>query len=98
MSSSFQVGTLITASGEAVAVTATGAEIVCTGILGAGIMFASNNRPGNNKKQNQQFRDAMKKLNISDKDQMRRVHDKIKGRNMGYNELIEFIKTVLNIK
>ena len=69
-----------------------------TAVLGMNLMFASSNRPGDNKKQNQQFRDAMRKLGITDKDQMRRVHDKIRGRNMGYNELLQFIKQVLNLR
>ena len=69
-----------------------------TAALGMNLMFASSNRPGDNKKQNQQFRDAMRKLGITDKDQMRRVHDKIRGRNMGYNELLQFIKQVLNLR
>ena len=68
-----------------------------TAVLG-NVMFASSNRPGNNKRQNQQFRDAMKELGITNKDQMRRVHDKIRGRNMGYNELLQFIKQVLNLR
>ena len=69
-----------------------------TAALGMNLMFASSNRPGDNKKQNQQFRDAMRKLGITDKDQMRRVYDKIRGRNMGYNELLQFIKQVLNLR
>lgn len=40
----------------------------------------------------------MRELNVTNKDQMRRVHDKIKGKNVGYNELIEFIKEILKIK
>ena len=84
---------------KAVAVSVGGAEIlVGAGMLGTLFLFASNNRPGNNKKQNQQFRDAMKELGIKNKDQMRRVHDRIKGRNMGYKDLIEFIKNVLDIR
>ena len=83
--------------GEIVSVAISGAQIVGAAI-GATILLASSDRPGNNKAQNKQFKDAMRKLDVTDKDQMRRVHDKIKGRNMGYNELIEFIKQVLNMR
>ena len=65
-------------------------------VVGSSILYASNERPHNNKKQNKQFNDAMRELRITDKDKMRRVHDAIKGKNMGYRELIEFIKSVLN--
>ena len=89
----------LVAGGEAVAVTISGAQIAAGVAAGVGIMlFASNSRPGDNKKQNKQFRDAMRKLDITDKDKMRRVHDKIKGRNMGYNELLDFIRKILNIE
>ena len=60
-------------------------------------MFASVQRPGDNKKQNKQFRDAMRELNITDKDEMRRVHNKLKTTDLGYNELINFIKEILKI-
>ena len=99
LSSSFVIGTYTLAGGEAVAITISGTQILGAVLLESIILaFASGNRPGDNKKQNQQFRDAMRELDITNKDQMRRVHDKIKGRNMGYNELIEFIKEVLKIK
>ena len=81
--------------------------IISNGAIAAGTVvatsiaissFASNNRPGDNKRQNKQFDDAMRELKITDKDKQRRVHDNIKGKNMGYNELIDFIKEVLNLK
>ncbi len=97
MSSTITVGSYVTVGGELVSVTISGAEIVGVA-TGATMLLASSNRPGNNKAQNKQFRDAMRELGITDKNQMRRVHDKIKGRDMGYNELIEFIKHVLNIR
>ena len=98
LSSSFKLGSYILPSGEAISITVTGAQIAEAAVAGVTLMFASSNRPGNNKKQNKQFKDAMRELDVSDKDKMRRVHDKIKGRDMGYNELIDFIKEVLKIQ
>ena len=86
-------GATATASVASTYVVAAGATVA----LGTNLFFSSSNRPGNNKRQNKQFKDAMKELGITNKDQMRRVHNKIKGRNMGYNDLIEFIKQVLNL-
>ena len=97
LSTSFTLSTPIVAGGEAIAISVSGVQIA--GVATAGTMlFASNNRPKDNKKQNQQFKDAMRELNITNRDKMRRVHDHIKGRNMGYNELLEFIKEVLRLK
>lgn len=39
----------------------------------------------------------MRELKIKDRDVMRRVHDKIKGKNFGYKQLVEFIKEVLKL-
>lgn len=69
------------------------------GVVGLGLVFmASHNRPRNNKAQNKQFHDAMRELGVTDKDQWRRAHDRIRGKNMGYQELIKFIKRVLGLK
>ena len=85
------------AGGEAVA--AISGAVVAGAVTAAGIvLFASSNRPGDNQKQNKQFKDAMRELKITNKDKMRRAHDKINGRNMGYNELLDFIREVLKIK
>ena len=85
-------------SGSAAAIPVSGVTVAAGAVVvGATILLASSNRPGDNKKQNQQFKDAMKELGVTNKDKMRRVHDKINGRNMGYNELIKFIKKVLNL-
>ena len=40
------------------------------------------------------FRAAMRELKITDREVMRRVYDKIKGKNYGYKQLVEFIKEV----
>ena len=92
------IGTTVLVGGTATVAISGTSILAGAGILGSVVMFASNNRPGDNKKQNKQFRDAMRELDITDRDQMRRVHDRIKGKNMGYNELIDFIKEVLNLK
>ena len=82
-------------SGETVAVSGATVAVAATATT---LMFASDHRPKNNKKQNEQFKAAMRELNITDKSKMRRVHDKIKGRNLGYKQLVEYIKEVLTIK
>ena len=90
------LGTAITMpqSSAAIVISATGTVAV---ISSAVLLFASNYRPGDNTKQNKQFNDAMRELQIKDKDTMRRIHDAIQGENLGYKELIEFIKVFLNL-
>jgi len=98
LSTSFTVATYATAGGGVASATLTIGQALGVTLLGfAGLYFASQDRPGDNKKQNRQFRDAMKQLKITDKDQMRRVHDKIKGKRFGYNELIDFIRDILGL-
>ena len=99
LSSSYILGS-VAVGGECVAIAVSGAQIVgAAAVAGAAIVvFASKERPHNNQAQNKQFRDVMRDLNVTDKTQMRRVHDKIKGRNLGYNELYEFVKRILNIE
>ncbi len=97
LSSNFTIGTVALASGKAIAVTVSGAQIA-TAVATAGmVLFASEHRPKDNKKQNEQFRAAMKELNITDRDKMRRVHDRIRGKNLGYKQLVDFIKLILNL-
>ena len=87
-----------TAGGGVASATLTIGQALGVTLLGfAGLYFASQDRPGDNKKQNRQFRDAMKQLKTTDKDQMRRVYDKIKGKRFGYNELIDFIRDILGL-
>ena len=61
LSSTFTLGSFVTSSGTAIAVSVTGAQITAAGAgaaIGLGILFASTERPGNNRKQNKQFLDA----------------------------------------
>lgn len=81
----------------AVAVSATavaGAELT-----GAVVCFANDNRPGNNKAQNEQFRSVMKELGYNKTSwQWRYVHDAVHKKNFkgGYKKLLEFAIKVIN--
>ena len=99
LSNSFTFAIPSLAGNGALSITLTGTQAVeAVATIGSIVLLASAHRPGNNKKQNKQFEDAMRKLGITDRDKMRRVHDKLKGTDLGYRELIEFIKSVLNLK
>lgn len=50
-----------------------------------------NGTPGNNRAQNKQFRDVVKKLKLN-KEQQRELHDEISGENYGYQEILETAK------
>ena len=67
--------------------------------LGLGILLASDNRPGNNKAQNKQFRDAVRRAGYDPndpavKDVLREIHNYIRDskKNLGWKELLELIK------
>ena len=91
-------GSLALTSGEVAgaAVSGTVAAVGISSVVGM-VFFASDKRPGNNKKQNEQFKSAMRELGISNKDVMRRIHDNLRGKNFGYKQLVEFIKEFLNL-
>ena len=102
-------GLSVSAGGAAAAtagITITGAEIMVAGgvlagasVLGGIMMFASQNRPKNNRDQNKQFRDAARHagLDINDpkiKDELNEMHMYIRrnGHNYGWKELLELIR------
>ncbi len=64
---SFTLGQFALASGETVTLSITGGQAVA-GLVGLNILFASTNRPGNNKKQNAQVRDAVRELGYNPND------------------------------
>ncbi len=82
-------GMSISASGAAAAtagITITGAEIMVAGgvlagaaVLGGIMMFAKGNGPrmGHNQYEKKQWEEAMRRLNISNKDTMQRLHHKL---------------------
>ena len=84
-------------------VTISGTSILAgIGVFSSLALFASNNRPGNNKTQNKQYNDAARKagLNPNDpytKDLLRRVHSYIRAHNLnlGWKELVKLIKEFL---
>ena len=88
----------VLAGGEMIAVAVSGAEIAVVGLLGISIVFASTDRPGNNQVQNKQLDDVMKELGIKDKGKRRWVHDQMQGEKLSYQELKEFVKTILNLR
>ena len=71
-------GTYVAATGELVmsaGVTFTGSQVIgAVGIIGATYMFVKGGLP-NNKYQNKQWAEAMRRLGIKDKDLWRRLHD-----------------------
>ena len=70
--------------------------------LGITVLFASDNRPGNNKTQNKQFRDVAREagLDVNDPqiwDDLVEVHRYIRKtkKNLGFKELVNLIKEFL---
>lgn len=75
--------------------------IAMTGIsaFGATYMFASNNRPGNNRVQNKQFEQAVRSAGYNPKnpivrDALNEIHQYIRKNklNLGWKKLLELIK------
>ncbi len=83
-----------------ITVTVTGTQILgVVGLLGATYMFASNNRPGNNRVQNKQFEQAARSAGYNPKDPrvrdiLNEIHQYIRKNklNLGWKELLELIK------
>ena len=97
--SSFAAGGLSFSSSGAVAMLSscqtTFVEIA--GVMGAGVLFASTNRPGDNRKQNEQYREAMRRLGFSKKDwQWRYGHDHLPQKSMGFKELVDFLRSLFS--
>ncbi len=84
----------------ATTLTFTGAQALeIAGLLGVTYLFASNNRPGNNRAQNKQFEQAARAAgyNTKDprvKDMLNEVHQYIRKKklNLGWKELLELIR------
>lgn len=95
LSSSFILGYTVTASGAMVAVTVTGAQIAAAGVaalIGLGIVFASDSRPGDNKRQNKQYEEIMRRLGYKKKNwQWRYGHDHLPNEDLGFKDLLKFL-------
>ena len=93
-------GTMALVATGTMNLTVTGAQILgVAGLLGATYMFASNNRPGNNRVQNKQFEQAARSAGYNPKDPRVRdilseIHQYIRKNklNLGWKELLELIK------
>ena len=80
--------------------TITGAQILgAAGLICATYMFASNNRPGNNRVQNKQIEQATRSAGYNPKDPrvrdiLNEIHQYIRKNklNLGWRELLELIK------
>ena len=98
--SAFQIGAYLTAAGELVAVTVTGAQIAAAGLaalVGLGVMFASTNRSGDNRKKNEQYREAMRRLGYNKEDwQWRYGHDHLPNESIGFKDLLNFLKELFS--
>lgn len=83
-----------------VTLTFLGAQVFTgVGLAGIIIMMSSNNRPGNNKKQNKQYLDAAREAGLDIKkpyvrDQLNEIHRYIRKNklNFGWKDIIKFIK------
>ena len=94
------MGTSLVISGA----TVIGAVQVLSAAGALGILLSSDERPGDNRKQNEQFRAAARKLglNLNDpnvKDDLQQAHQYIKDNrlNYGFRALVEFIKDFLGL-
>lgn len=100
LGSSFQIGSYLTAAGELVAVTVTGAQIAEAGLAalaGMGVVLASTDRPGDNRKQNEQYREAMRRLGYDKTDwQWRYGHDHLPKESMGFRALLKFLEELFS--
>ena len=93
-------GTMTLVSTGSMTLTVTGAQILgVIGLLGTTYMFASNNRPGNNRIQNKQFEQAVRSAGYNPKnprikDILNEIHKYIRKNklNLGWKELLELIK------
>ncbi len=106
MGSSFSLFNFINSTGSLVSVSVTGTQLVlavAAVLIGTvGIVYASNERPKNNRTQNKQFSDAAKSLgyDVNDPDvldDLKTVHKYIRNNrlNLGFKELIKLIKELL---
>ena len=84
----------------ATTLTVTGTQILQgVGVLGSLYLFASNNRPGNNRVQNKQFEQAAKSAGYNPKeprvrDKLNEIHQYMRKdkQNLGWKELVALIR------
>jgi RHS repeat-associated protein len=102
LSSSFFLGFSVNLGGVLSVVSATGAQMIGAvgSVIGIDIMMmASNERPGNNRAQNEQIRSILRELGYGNDPRVREmVHRAIQGLNMGYQALKEYIIDLLGLK
>lgn len=100
LGSSFSFGGFALAGGGTAVITLTGAQIAAAGLaalIGLGVMFASTNRPGDNRKQNEQYREAMRRLGYNKEDwQWRYGHDHLPNESLGFKDLLNFLKELFS--
>ena len=102
LGSNFTLGSYALATGELVAITVSGAQIAGGAITTTGIgiwLFASDHRPGNNRAQNKQIRDAIRKAGYDPndpriKDEINKMEKYIRRHNLdyGWKKLLEFVR------
>ena len=63
------------------------------GFLSTGRRIRGKNKrkPGDNERQNKQFRDVVRMLGLTEKE-ARRLHNAIQGLDLGFRELLEFAR------
>ncbi|MDD3865075.1 MAG: hypothetical protein PHC32_01935 [Candidatus Izemoplasmatales bacterium] len=102
LSSSFSLGFSVNLGGVLSVVSVSCAQIAGTigAVIGIDIMMmASTERPGNNRAQNEQISSILRELGLGNNPSARDiVHRAIKGYNLGYKALKEFIINLLGLK
>ena len=95
LGASLGFGGLALAASGAADVSLTSAQAIMAGIAalsGLGLMFSSTNRPGDNRKQNEQYREAMRRLGYNKGDwQWRYGHDHLPNESLGFKDLLKFL-------
>ena len=87
------IGGLAFAGGSS-AISLSNAEIA---IIGLAVVLSSTNRPRDNRKQNEQFRQVMRRLGYDKKDwQWRYGHDHLPNESLGFKDLLKFLTDLLN--
>ena len=100
LGASLSFGGLALAESGAAAVSLTSAQAIIAGIAalsGLGLMFSSTNRPGDNRKQNEQYREAMRRLGYNKGDwQWRYGHDHLPNESLGFKDLLKFLSDLFS--
>ena len=91
------MGSTFTFSSGAMAISVSGAQIAAGAAIGALGMytFASTNRPHDNRRQNEQYKEIMHRLGYKKTDwQWRYGHNHLPKESLGFKQLLEFLRNL----